>query len=174
LESSCLTFFRIESNELVSAFPNQTRDKKHPLLLRATVSHEGRTQEIGIVPDLVFRVGFRDGTRRCFAVEIDRGTMPISRSNMSLSSFERKMRGYLSAYATKQHELQFGWKAFRVLTVTTNQHRLGSMVDALRQLDVPQSPGPALFWFGLHQGLHQSDPTEFPWHDGTGQRRALV
>jgi hypothetical protein len=164
----------IKSDELISNLPNQTRTRRNPLLLRATVSHGGAAQEIGIVPDLVFGIGFGDGTRRCFMVEIDRGTMPITRSNMSQSSFERKMRGYLSAYAAKQHELQFSWRAFRVLTVTTDQHRLGSIVDALRQLDVPQSPGPALFWFGLHQGLQQSDPIEFPWHDGTGQRRQLV
>jgi hypothetical protein len=164
----------IKSQELISALPDQTRTRRNPLLLRATVSHEGAAHEVGIVPDLVFGIGFRDGTRRCFAVEIDRGTMPVSRSNMSLSSFERKLRGYLSAYAAKQHELQFGWKAFRVLTVTTDQHRLGSIVDALRRLDVPQSPGPALFWFALQQGSRQSDPIECSWHDGAGQRRQLV
>ena len=164
----------IKSDELVSAFPNQTRTRRNPLLLRTTVSHEGAAQEIGIVPDLAFGIGFRDGTRRCFMVEIDRGTMPVTRSSMSQSSFERKMRGYLSAYAAKQHELQFGWRAFRVLTVTTDQHRLSSMVDALRRLNVPQSPGPALFWFGLQHGLLESDPIEYAWHDGTGQRRQIV
>jgi hypothetical protein len=84
------------------------------------------------------------------------------------------MRGYLSAYAAGQHEQQFGWKAFRVLTVTTDQYRLGSIVDALGRLVVPQSPGPALFWFALQHGLRQSDPIECAWNDGTGQRRRLV
>jgi hypothetical protein len=163
----------IKSDELISAFPDRTRNTRHPLLLRATVSHVGTKRDIGIAPDLVFGIGFRDGTRRCFMVEIDRGTMPITRSNMSLSSFQRKMRGYLSVYAAKQHEQQFGWKAFRVLTVTTDQHRLASIVDALRGLDVEQGPGPALFWFALQHELRQSDPIEFPWHDGTGQRRQL-
>jgi hypothetical protein len=114
----------IKSDELVSAFPDRTRARRNPLLLRTSVSHQGAAQEVGIVPDLVFGIGFPDSTRRCFMVEMDRGTMPITRSNMSQSSFERKMRGYLSAHASKQHEQQFGWKAFRVLTVTTDQQRL--------------------------------------------------
>ena len=52
-------------------------------------------------------------------VEIDRGTMPIARSDSLQTSFERKMRAYLTAHAGKQHEKHFGWKTFPVLTVTT-------------------------------------------------------
>jgi hypothetical protein len=107
-------------------------------------------------------------------VEIDRGTMPITRSDISQTSFERKMRGYLTAYAGRQHEQHFGWKAFRVLTVTTDQDRLGSMVDALRRLQVPQSPGPSLFWFGLRQELNRGNPIEFAWRDGGGQTHHIV
>lgn len=67
-------------------------------------------------------------------VEIDRGTMPIARSDIRQTSLERKMRAYLSAHATKQHERQFGWKAFRVLIVTTNDYRISSTMDQLRQI----------------------------------------
>jgi hypothetical protein len=95
-------------------------------------------------------------------VEIDRGTMPISRSDISQTSFERKMRGYLTAYAGRQHERQFGWKAFRVLTVTTDRNRLGSIMDALRRLDVPKSPGPALFWFAVRRRAEPYRPDCVP------------
>jgi hypothetical protein len=57
--------------------------------------------------------------------------MPISRSDVSQSSFEGKMLAYLTAHAALQHEQQSGWKAFRVLTVTTDLHRVKSMVRAL-------------------------------------------
>ena len=107
-------------------------------------------------------------------VEIDRGTMPITRSDISQTSFERKMRGYLTAYAAKQHEGQFGWKAFRVLTVTTGPNRSGSIVNALRSLTVPQSPGPALFWFALRDELHRGDPFRDAWRDGTAQPKQLL
>ena len=46
--------------------------------------------------------------------------MPIARSDFLQTSFERKMRAYLTAHAGKQHEKHFGWKTFRVLTVTTD------------------------------------------------------
>jgi Replication-relaxation len=159
----------IHANELIRGFPEQTRVKRNPFALRATIADEGGTQEIGIVPDLAFGIGFRDGSRRCFMVEIDRGTMPVTRSDMSQTSFERKMRGYLSAYAAGEHERQFGWKAFRVLTVTMDDQRLSSMMKALGSLSVPQSPGPCLFWFGLRQELNRSNPIEFAWRDGAGQ-----
>ena len=49
-------------------------------------------------------------------VDLDRGTMPIARSDFLQTSFERKMRAYLTAHAGKQHEKHFGWKTFRRYT----------------------------------------------------------
>jgi hypothetical protein len=83
----------LHADELISSFPEATRLKPNPIALKATIADDGGTQEIGIVPDLLFGIQFRDGSRRCFMVEIDRGTMPITRSDISQSSFERKMRG---------------------------------------------------------------------------------
>jgi hypothetical protein len=60
--------------------------------------------------------------------EIDRGTMPVARGDITQTSFERKMRAYLTAHAEKRHERQFGWRTFRVLTVTTDDHRKRSMM----------------------------------------------
>jgi hypothetical protein len=47
----------------------------------------------------------------------------LSAATSAKTSFERKMRVYLTAQAAKLHEQQFGWKAFRVLTITTDQLR---------------------------------------------------
>jgi hypothetical protein len=164
----------IHAEELISCCPEATRLKPNPFALRAAIANEGKTQEIGIVPDLVFGIRFPDGSCRCFMVEIDRGTMPITRSDISQTSFERKMRGYLTAYAAKQHEEQFGWKAFRVLTVTTDPNRLGSIVNALPSVTVPQSPGPAHFWFALRDELDRSDPIAHLWQDGASRSHRLV
>ncbi len=111
-----------------------------PFALRAKLAHRGVVREISVVPDVVFGLELPDGSRRYFMVEIDRGTMPISRSRFDQTSFEKKMRGYLAAHAAKQHERQFGWKNFRVLTVTTDRERMQSMKEALRRLRVPCSP----------------------------------
>ena len=96
-------------------------------------------QDIGVVPDFAFGLTLADGSRRNFLVEIDRGTMPVVRSDIHRqTSFEEKMRAYLTAHAAKQHERQFGWKTFRVLTVTTDDRRARTMMEALRRLHVPQ------------------------------------
>jgi Replication-relaxation len=164
----------IHSDELISAFPEQTRAMRDPLALRVSVSHNEKTHDIGLIPDLVFGLMFPNGTRRCFMVEVDRGTMPISRSNLAQTSFERKMRAYLSAHVARQHEQQFGWKTFRVVTVTTDKHRARSITETLRQIHVPGSPGPGLFFFALRDELRSSDPLAHVWLDGNGREVRLI
>ena len=132
------------------------------------LSHKGVVHEIGLVPDLAFGLQFTDGARHFFMAEIDRGTMPIARSDFLQTSFERKMRAYLTAHAGKQHEKHFGWKTFRVLTVTTDHHRMQSMMEALRKLHIPHSPGAPLFFFTTRDEL-RADPLMHEWRDGNGR-----
>jgi hypothetical protein len=107
-------------------------------------------------------------------VEIDRGTMPIARADFLQTSFERKMRVYLTAHAGKLHERHFGWKTFRVLTITTDKHRTRSMMDALNQLHIPHSVGSPLFFFTTRDALRASAPLTHEWHDGNGRAVQLV
>jgi hypothetical protein len=160
--------------ELIAAFPEHTRNARNPLSLRVALPDRGAEYEIGLIPDFAFGLRFTDGSRRCFLVEIDRGTMPVSRSDLRQTSFARKMHAYLSAHAAKQHETRFGWKAFRVLTVTTDDQRMRSMQEALIQLQVPTSPGPTLFLFAGRSALHISDPLTHTWRDGNGRSTLLI
>ena len=164
----------IHHDEIIAAFPEKQRSARTPLALRVRLAHDGVMHDVGVVPDLVFGLRFSDGSRRCFMVEIDRGTMPISRADISQTSFERKMRAYLTAHAAGQHERQFGWKAFRVLTVTTDQNRMRSMMDALRQMRVAHSPGASLFFFATRSELSEIDPLTHLWRDGMGRETRLV
>jgi DNA-binding Lrp family transcriptional regulator len=159
----------IHADELAAAFPDQTVNPHNPFGLRARLTHGGIVREVGVVPDLAFGLAFPDGSRRCFMVEIDRGTMPMMRADITQTSFERKMRGYLTAYAAKQHEKKFGWKAFRILTVTTNDTRKKTMMETVTKIRIPHSPGPALFWFLPRRELIAFDPLAQPWQDGTGR-----
>lgn len=163
----------IHPDEIVAAFPDQTFSARNPFALRVKVAHAGLVREIGLIPDLVFGLAFPDGSRRCFMVEIDRGTMPIVRSNFLQTSFERKMRAYLAAHAAKQHERHFGWKTFRVLAVTTDAARLRSMQEALARLHVPHSPGPALFFFATRRQLCDDGALTPSWRDGHGHPQRL-
>jgi hypothetical protein len=83
----------IRPDELLAEFPDQRVGGRNPFTLRVTLSHRGLMHEIGLVPDLVFGLVPADGSRRQFMVEIDRGTMPITRSDvLRQTSFEEKMR----------------------------------------------------------------------------------
>jgi DNA-binding Lrp family transcriptional regulator len=164
----------IHPDEMVATFPDQTFSARDPFALRVQVSHQGALHDIGLVADLVFGLMLPDGSRRCFMVEIDRGTMPVVRSDIRQTSFERKMRAYLTAHAAKQHERHFGWKTFRVLTITTDHHRTHSMKEALRQLHVPHSMGASLFLFATRDELRTSDPLAHTWSDGNGRDVRLI
>ena len=164
----------IHPDETVAAFPDQRVSERNPFALRVRLSHQGTVHEISVVPDLVFGLRFPDGSRRCFMVEIDRGTMPIARTDISQTSLERKMRAYLTAHAAKQHERQFGWKTFRVLIVTTDEYRVRSSIEELRKLRVAGSPGPSLFFFATRLELCGANPLSHVWQDGNGRETRLI
>jgi len=165
----------VHPDQMVATFADQSFSKRNPFALHVKVSEAGVVREFGLVPDLVFGLMLPDGSRRSFMVEIDRGTMPVVRSDtVRQTSFEEKMRAYLTAHAAKQHERQFGWKAFRVLTVTTDEHRLRSMVEALRGLRIPCSFGAGLFLFATRGELRLSDPIAHTWRDGNGRDVRLI
>jgi hypothetical protein len=163
----------IPPDEIVAGIHAQARGVRTPAM-KARVSNQGVSREIGVVADFVFGLQLANGSRRHFMVEIDRGTMPVSRSDFAQSSFEHKMRAYLTAHAAKQHERHFGWKTFRVLTVTTDEHHMRSMMDELRRLHVPHSMGPALFLFATRAALRASNRLAYAWRDGTGRHSQLV
>src|SRR6202049_4540057 len=165
----------IHPDEMAADFPDQRVAARSPFTLRVTLSHRGTMHEMGLVPDFAFGLTLADGSHRNFLVEIDRGTMPVVRSDtFRQTSFEEKMRAYLTAHAAKQHERQFGWKTFRVLTVTTDDRRARTMMAALRRLHVPHSPGALLFFFAIRDGLRGADPLAHAWQDGNGRDVRLM
>jgi hypothetical protein len=164
----------IHPHELVAVFPEPSIATRDPFALRVKLTEGGAVHDIGLVPDLAFGLRFPDGSRRCFLVEIDRGTMPVSRSDIHQTSFARKMRAYVTAHAVRLHERQFGWKAFRVLTVTTEQNRLRSMMDALHAIPAPSAPSAGLFWFAVANGLRAGDPLRYLWRDGVNRVVTLI
>jgi hypothetical protein len=161
-----------DMNSAASRQPIQA--SRAPFALRAKLAHRGVVREVSVVPDIVFRLQLAGGPRRNYMVEIDRGTMPITRSRFDQTSFEKKMRVYLAAHAAKQHERQFGWKSFRVLTITTDQERVQSMKEALLALRVSRSLGASLFLFSTFEDLRAGDPLSHAWTDGIGRKVRLM
>ena len=56
-----------------------------------------------------------------------------------------------------------------MLTVTTDHHRMQSMMEALRTLRVAHSPGDPLFSSTTRDELRASDPLAHEWRDGNGR-----
>lgn len=165
---------RLIDPDAIAAEMREPPGARNPFSMKVRLSHEGRAHDIAVIPDFVFGLRFADGSRRCFMVEIDRGTMPVVRSDFAQTSYDRKMRAYLAAHAGKHHERRFGWKTFRVLTVTTDERRMRSMSEALRRIHLPNSLGPSLFLFATRAELRAADPLAHPWLDGAGRPTRLI
>src|SRR4051794_25222837 len=163
----------ITAEDMIAAAPRRL-PVTNPFSLDAKLSDHGITRDAAIIPDIVFGLELPAGSRRNFLVEIDRGTMPVRRSDPEQTSIERKMRVYLAAHAAKQHREQFGWANFRVLIVTTDQHRIGSMIEALHRLRVSRGIGSALFLFNTFDALRTADPLACDWLDGNRQTVTLI
>ena len=123
----------------------------------------GRGRDCGVIPDRVFGLESHDKSGRknrvWFCLEADRGTMPITRSNPNLSSFQRKLVAYAATWTQGIHQ-RLGITRFRVLTVTTSRERLESMHTACRSL--PRGHG--LFLFTDAAALNQApDILTHPW-----------
>jgi hypothetical protein len=164
----------LEEQELIAASRRPERSSRDVFALGAKVRCRGTMRESRVIPDLVFGLALADGTRRCYVAEIDRGTMPVERSDPSRTSFAGKMRTYLAAYTANQHQLQFGWPSFRVLTITTDRSRMRTMQAASRELSVPRSPRASLFLFATFTDLRATTPLALDWLDGNNREVSLV
>jgi DNA-binding Lrp family transcriptional regulator len=95
--------------------------------------------KLGVIPDRVFALELLDASgssrRAYFFLEADRGTMPVTRRNLSQTSFYRKLLAYEATWTQNLHRIRFGFHRFRVLTVTTSTARVKSLVDACSQLE---------------------------------------
>jgi len=115
--------------------PPDTARKREPL--RWTVDIGNRLQ-CGVIPDRVFGFEFTDKSGRrnqsWFFLEADRGTMPIVRSSLDKSSSFRKLSAYEATWSQNLHRTKLGLNRFRVLTVTSNPERIGTMQQAARSL----------------------------------------
>ena len=87
-----------------------------------------------MVPDAVFGLEYgANGAKkyRFFALEADRGTMPIERSKPGQSSYLGKLEGYSAVLAQQLHKTRWGIPNLLVLTLTTSAARASEIVNRL-------------------------------------------
>ena len=120
---------------------------------------------LGVIPDRVFALEYRglNGQleRVHFFLEADRGTMPVVRSELTQTSFYRKLIAYEATWTQKIHQRRLGIHRFRVLTVTTVAARVTSLLEACSQL----KRGHGLFLFADRTVL-EKDPFSAVWRRG--------
>lgn len=157
---------------LLARFPVPTQAMPKPLRMSVPVILDGTRDVIGIEPDYTFSLGFPALRQRAnYLVEIDRGTMPVERASLAASSILRKLIAYREIWRSGLHMTQFGWRNFRVLTVTTEPERAKHMREcALRHLGPTDA---ALFWFADRSTLASSGPLAHVWCDAAGTSKSI-
>ncbi|WP_420860318.1 replication-relaxation family protein [Algirhabdus cladophorae] len=140
----------ITKDAILTASPEATRRRRHPFRWQTRIHWNNLWHDIAIVPDIIFGLHYTDQpqgkNKAYFMVEIDRGTMPIIRTDIGQTSFARKLHSYADTFERKLHVEHFGIKNFRVLTVTTSHERIENMIAAYRSEIVERAPA-GLFLF---------------------------
>jgi len=92
--------------EILAKAPETTRHAPSPLQLQI-----GTGKDQSVVPDAVFGLAYLAKEQPCyrfFALEADRGTMPVARNNRGQSSYLSKLRTYISVLAEGQPRRVWG------------------------------------------------------------------
>ena len=147
-------FRLVDQHDLLPDLPERTRGAHDPFCLRVTIRHRDQALTIPVVPDRLFALAYPDNTIHHFALELDRGTMDIWANRLvGKTSVRRKLIGYFHSRAQKRFAETWGFKSFRVLTVTTSDSRIDSMLQAQRRV-APQCP-PGLFLYSTADRIAQ-------------------
>lgn len=152
----------IDQQAILKRSPKVIQKSKYPFRWRTKIRHGGKQHEIAIVPDYVF--GLRNVTRdqeRFYFVEVDRGTMPVTRRDIIQSSFMRKILSYADTFERDLALRRFEMKGFQVLTVTTSRERIKDIQSVIA--DLPEKSFSANTFLFKTKDKGQS---HFPFHSG--------
>jgi hypothetical protein len=163
----------IDANSLLAATPPQTQRAKSPWMLSGKHCHGATCHRIAATPDAVFALHFkRSDSRSYFFVEADRGTMPIDRSDLTQSSYRRRLLAYLAAHKSRQPIERLGMGNLRVLTVTASSERVASMIATVK--DITGGKGSSMFLFATADKLASGDPLSHEWISARNERACLT
>jgi len=166
----------IDHHALRPFLPEETRRLRDPFRLRLAVHPrelpKGLKHDepitIGVLPDRLVSLPYRDSTRDNFAIEHDRGTMDVrSKQLVGKSSYRRKLLGYYHAWRRGLHTKVWGFQRFRVLTVTPSEERIGHMIDAQREITNNTAPG--LFLYSTPERLAAHGAFGDAWVSSKGE-----
>jgi Replication-relaxation len=129
--------------EIIAKAPESTRSSMNPFQIPVSISYtfpgtkKTRQLDTKLIPDGLFGLQYIiDGSKsyRFFAIEADRNTMPISRSDLDQTSYLRKILAYRQIVAHNIHKTHFGVPNLLVLNVTTNDVHMGGILRLVEKV----------------------------------------
>jgi len=152
----------IDQQSILTRSPSETRKSKYPFRWKTQIQHNGKRHDIAIVPDYVFGIrNEKTHQERFYFVEIDRGTMPVFRQDITQTSFMRKVLSYADTFQRSLAFKRFEMKGFQVLTVTNSESRIKEIQAAIAGLPERSfSAGTFLFT------TKNNGQGRFPFHSG--------
>lgn len=158
----------IDQQVILSRCPQATRKSKYPFRWKTQIRHKGKRHSIAIVPDYVFGLkNINTGKEKFYFVEIDRGTMPISRRDITQTSFMRKIMSYADTFHSGLARKRFGMNGFQVLTVTKSQDRINAIQSAMTSLS-ETSFSANTFLFTTKDNTQSRFPFYSDWQNSKG------
>ena len=157
--------------------PEETQRSREPLRWKVERVERGRKEVSSVVPDGLFGLSFPDETASYFLLEIDRGTIPLRRTDSLGTAAWRKnitfkLETYYHGWRAERHVAQLGLKQVRVLMVTSSGERMEHMLSVLD--GVTEGRGSAFFLFADHATLAASNPLDAEWVSGKRERVKLT
>lgn len=156
----------VRESEIIAAAPERTRKAREPLRL-VVPGLDNKLGVSSVVADGLFGLVFPDETATYFLLEMDRGSMPVTRSRFDQTSIKRKLAVYWEAWRQGRHADHFGIKQVRVLTVTGSEARVENMIEVVR--DITGGKGSNFFLFADRHRCHGRSLMEAQWTTGKGE-----
>jgi len=167
----------IDPEAIIARSPAATRRARYPLRWKTQVRHNGKHIDVAVVPDFVFGIRLMDDNRQTrekyFFVEVDRGTMPITRADITQTSFKRKVLSYADTFESGLAKTRFGINGFQVLTVTTSNERIKAIQAVIN--DLPEKSFSAgTFLFKTKDDKQGHLPFHSAWQNARGLSADII
>jgi hypothetical protein len=159
----------LREHEIIQAAPEITRRAREPLRWRVERIERGRREITTVVPDGLFALTFPDDTAAYFILEVDRGTIPINRTDTEGTAAWRKnirykLSTYYEGWKARRHIEQFGVKQVRVLMITNSAKRVENMLATVDE--ITDGRGSNFFLFAEQAKFYGRSPLEVSWTTG--------
>ena len=138
IEDECKKYglrFRDEQ-EVLNSLPELNGRKR--LAWRVTIKSGKAVEQVGVIPDAMFSIDKKiplGVLRYYYFLEADRGTMPLHRINLRLSSIRRKALAYVQTRRRNNLRERYGIPGFQVLFISRTEKRMEGIKGACHEAE---------------------------------------